>query len=321
MYCAFQVRLNIARRVARGQQRLRGLCLIRVAATIEMGLAKRMGFGHNGPRSKFAIAFLLTLLFTLLSAASRFPLTALADGSPQHHSAAKAKADPAPAPREQPMPFRSGETLNYRVSWAAFSEAAKLQLVVPEQRDLYGWHTWHFRGESHTLSTVRSLFPIDDQMDSYTDVFSLESRQFETHLNEFGKEKNEVDHLTASGQISRAPAPIVIVLPGTRDPLGALYTLRSVDWQHTPDFRAPVFDGHNLLEMRASRDSAAEPVKVPAGAYSASRILIHVFQNQKELTDLRLTMWIASDSARTPVAMQADLPFGMIRAELTSASQ
>jgi len=319
MYCPFQVRSNIARRVARGQQCSRDLCFIRAAATIEMGLAKRMGFGYNGPRAKFAFAFLLTLLFTLLPAARRFSLTALADGSPQHHSVVKAKADPAP--KEQSMPFRAGETLNYRVSWAAFAEAAKLQLIVPEQRDLYGWHTWHFRGESHTLNTVRSLFPIDDQMDSYTDVFSLESRQFETHLSEFGKEKSEIDHFTASGQISRAPTPIVIVLPGTRDPLGALYTLRSIDWQRTPDFRAPVFDGHNLLEMRASRDSAAEPVKVPAGAYSASRILIHVFQNQKELTDLRLTMWIASDSAHTPVAMQADLPFGAIRAELTSASQ
>ena len=219
------------------------------------------------------------------------------------------------------MPFRTGETLNYRVSWSAFSDAATLQLSAPERRNLFGWQAWHFRGQAHTLSPVRTLFTIDDQMDSYTDAFTLESRQFETHLNEMGKSKNDVARLTASGQLSRAPAPIVIVLPGTRDPLGALYTLRGVDWQRTPDFRAPVFDGHNLLEIHAARDGASESVKVPAGAYSASRISIHVFQNQKEISDLHLTMWIASDSARTPVVMEADLPFGAIRAELISANQ
>jgi len=283
-----------------------------------MGLEKRTILGR---RATFAIAFLLTLLFTLLPAARRFVPAALAASPPQHHSATKPKVPAASAPKEQPMPFRTGETLNYRVSWSAFSDAATLQLSAPERRNLFGWQAWHFRGQAHTLSPVRTLFTIDDQMDSYTDAFTLESRQFETHLNEMGKSKNEVDHLTASGQLSRAPAPIVIVLPGTRDPLGALYTLRGVDWQRTPDFRAPVFDGHNLLEIHAARDGATESVKVPAGAYSASRISIHVFQNQKEISDLHLTMWIASDSARTPVVMEADLPFGAIRAELISANQ
>ena len=283
-----------------------------------MGLEERSNLRR---RATFAIAFLLTLLFTLLSAPRRFAPDALAAIPPQHHSATKPKVSASSAPKEQPMPFRTGETLNYRVSWSAFSDAATLQLSAPERRDLFGWQAWHFRGQAHTLSPVRTLFTIDDQMDSYTDAFTLESRQFETHLNEMGKSKNEVDHLTASGQLSRAPAPIVIVLPGTRDPLGALYTLRSVDWQRTPDFRAPVFDGHNLLEIHAARDGASESVKVPAGAYSASRISIHVFQNQKEISDLHLTMWIASDSARTPVVMEADLPFGAIRAELISANQ
>ena len=219
------------------------------------------------------------------------------------------------------MPFRAGETLNYRVSWAAFSEAATLQLSAPERRDLYGWQTWHFRGESHTLNTVRSLFPVDDQMDSYTDVFTLESRQFETHLNELGRSKNQVEHLTPSGQLSHSPAPVFIVLPGTRDPLGALYALRSVDWQRTPEVRAPVFDGQNILEMRAARDNTGESVKVPAGTFSTTRVAIRVFQNLKEITDIHLTMWIASDAARTPAAMEATLPFGDIRAELTSASR
>jgi hypothetical protein len=34
---------------------------------------------------------------------------------------------------------------------------------------------------------------------------------------------------------------------------------------------------------------------------------------------ISFTMWISADAARTPVAMEAALPFGTLRAELTSS--
>ncbi len=221
------------------------------------------------------------------------------------------------AVKEQSMPFRAGETLNYRVSWAAFSTAASVQLNVNERRSLFGWQTWHFRAVSRTLSPVSSLFPVDDQFDSYTDAVSLESRQYETHLNELGKISDQVLHLVPTGQKSRAPGASVIVMPGTRDPLGALYALRAVDWQRTPELRAPVYDGRDVFEMRARRDTPGESVSVPAGSFTAARVSVSVFQHEKEVTAIHFAVWITSDAARTPVVLQATLPFGTLRAELT----
>jgi hypothetical protein len=60
-------------------------------------------------------------------------------------------------------------------------------------------------------------------------------------------------------------------------------------------------------------------VKVAAGNFSAARIAVHVFQYEKELSTIRFEIWIASDPARTPVVIEANLPFGNIRAELLSA--
>jgi hypothetical protein len=214
------------------------------------------------------------------------------------------------------MPFHAGETLNYRVSWAAFSNAASLQLSVPERRNLYGFETWHFRAVIHTISPVRTLFPLDDQFDSYTDTATLESRQFETHLSEMGKIADQLLHFSISGQPSHAPGPLVIVSPGTRDPLGMLYALRSQDWRHSPDFRAPVYDGRDLFDVRAHCDAPSNPVTVAAGNFSAARVAIHVFQYEKELSSARFEMWIADDRAHTPVLIEANLPFGNIRAEL-----
>jgi hypothetical protein len=222
----------------------------------------------------------------------------------------------AAAVKEQPAPFRVGETLNYRVSWSAFTSAASVQLSVPERRDLFGWQTWHFRAAAQTLSPVASLFPVDDRFDSYTDATSLESRQFEMHLNEFGKISDQVLHFTVAGQKSNAPGPAVIVLPGTRDALGALYSLRMVDWQRTPEARALVYDGHDIFDMRARRDGSPEAVTVPAGSFTASRVSVSVFQNEKEMSSIHIAVWLASDAARTPAVLEASLPFGTLRAEL-----
>jgi hypothetical protein len=223
--------------------------------------------------------------------------------------------------KEQPMPFRAGETLNYRVSWSAFSTAASVQLSVIERRALFGWQTWHFHAVAQTLSPVSTLFPIDDQFDSYTDAESLESRQFESHLDELGKISDQVLHPVATGQKSRAPGASVIVLPGTRDPLGGLYSLRAVDWQRTPELDAPVYDGKDIFEMRARREHSGEAVTVPAGNFTASRISVRVFQHEKEMTTIHIAVWLATDAAHTPVVLQATLPFGTLRAELIPAAQ
>ena len=225
----------------------------------------------------------------------------------------------APA-KEQPMPFRAGEAVTYRVSWAAFSNAATLQLAVPERRDLFGWTTWHFRAAAHTINPVRMLFSVDDQFDSYTDVATLESRQFELHLDELGRKQDQVLHFVATGQPFRAPGPSVVVLPGTRDPLGALYELRAVDWQRMPELRAPVYDGRNLYEMRAGRQSAGEAITLAAGRFTASRIVVRVFQYEKEVAGIRFVLWLADNAARAPVVMQAEMPFGNLHAELVTAS-
>lgn len=227
-----------------------------------------------------------------------------------------ASAAPA-APAEIAMPFRVGEKLDYRITWSAFPNAAELQTSIPERRELFGWQTWHFRAAFHTTGSVRKLFAIDDQFDSYTDRATLECRQFESYLNELGKTETNVMHLVASGQPRRAPGGEVVVAAGTRDPLGMLFTLRGADWQHMPELRAPVYNGQDIYEMRARLENASETVTVDAGNFRASRIAIRVFQYDKEVTAIHFTLWIANDAAHTPVLVAATLPFGDLRVELT----
>ena len=217
------------------------------------------------------------------------------------------------------MPFRIGETLTYHVSWAGFSSAATAELSVPEHREILGWRTWHFRASAHTLSPLRSFMTVDDQLDSYADVETFESRQYETHLSEMGSIENQVLHLSPMGQPHRVGFPAIAVLPGTLDPLGTLYALRTVDWRQTSEFRAPVYDGEDLLEVHARLEVLSETVAVDAGNFSATRVSIHLYKKGAESTRESFSLWLADDPSRTPVLLQAELPLGKARVELISS--
>lgn len=226
-----------------------------------------------------------------------------------------------PAEKQVSGPFRVGEQLDYRVGWKSFLSAATVQLSVPERRNLYGWDTFHLRAIAHTLSPVRALFAIDDQFDSYSDAGPLASRQYETHLNEMGKRDDSVIRMVARGESSHGDGPSVIVLPGTRDPISAFYFLREVDWQKTPEITCPVYDGRTLYQMYAHLDLARESVTVSAGSFTATRIAVSLIARGQDSPRATATIWIGQDPARTPFVIEAELPIGTLRAELTAATK
>jgi hypothetical protein len=47
-------------------------------------------------------------------------------------------------------------------------------------------------------------------------------------------------------------------------------------------------------------------------------VAVRVFEHGQELTDTHFSLWLASDAARTPVLIEADVPIGTARVELTN---
>jgi len=239
-----------------------------------------------------------------------------AQQSKRSKSRAKSPAAPA-APAIVPVPFRPGENLQYRVLFSKYAvNAADVETTVVEQRNFFGRPAWHFRAVAHTMDTTRMLFAIDDQFDSYTSASDLLSLQYEMYLREQGKTQTSLYRMTAEGDPAPSDATAVRVAPGTRDAISFLYNLRAADWQRTPELRAPVFDGHRLYDAIARMDTPQGSVTVPAGSFPAFRVAIHLFDHGKEITDTRLWLWIAKDTAHTPVLAEADIPFGTARIEL-----
>jgi hypothetical protein len=244
---------------------------------------------------------------------------ALASAQKSRNAKPRAKTPAVPvAPAVAPVPFKAGEFLEYRVLFSKYAvNAAKVETSVVEQRDFFGHLAWHFRAIAHTMDTTRVLFAIDDQFDSYTSAANLSSLQYEMYLHEQGKQQTSLYRMTVDGESAPEDVTALRVAPGTRDAIGFLYNLRAADWQRTPELHLPVFEGHRVYDVVAHVDTPQGTVTVPAGNLPAFRIAIVLFDHGKEVTDTRLWVWIGRDAARTPLLVEADIPFGTARIELT----
>jgi hypothetical protein len=220
----------------------------------------------------------------------------------------------APEPGFAPV---TGEVLEFTGSVAKVSNVATLRLSVNGRKEIAGKDAWHLQAFAHTQNPLRMVFELDDQFDSYSVPGDFASVQYEMHLSERGQKVQSVQRLTTTG---REPAPAgasaARVQLGTRDPLGMMQYLRSVDWAKMPLVEGPVYDGRKLYDVVARKIGSAD-VQVPAGKFSTSTIDIKVFDNGAEMKDAHFTLYLAKDPARTPVLLEAVLPFAAARVELT----
>jgi hypothetical protein len=239
-------------------------------------------------------------------------------GKPEANSPGGANGAGGAAAGFQP---RIGETLDFiAIVPKLNSTVAKLRVKVGERRNVAAKDVWHLQAFAHTEDPYRMVFELDDEFDSYSEISNLTSLKYEMHLNERGQKVDTVERMMPS---SREPAPAnevaARVLPGTRDPIGMLMYLRSVDWSTTREVKSPVFDGHKLYDVRAVLVGKSQSVTVAAGKYSTTKIEIHVMDNGVEMKDAHFLLYLAEGAERLPVLMEAVLPVATARVELVKA--
>jgi uncharacterized protein DUF3108 len=235
--------------------------------------------------------------------------------------ASRTAVPPVDAHRGAESPLVSGEVLEYSANVSKLSNVANLRLEVGDRRDFLGRSVWRLQAFAHTENPLRMVFQLDDQFDSYSDASSMASLQFEMHLNERGQKADSVERFTSTGHEAAPPdVTEARVLPGTRDPLGMLAYLRTVDWSKTPEVHSPVYDGHKLHDVRARLDNPAVSVSVPAGDFRTTKIDIKVFDDGVELKDAQFSVYLANNAARTPVLIEAVIPVATARVELIKSA-
>ena len=93
--------------------------------------------------------------------------------------------------QEKSAVFKSGEWLQYKMSYSGFLRAGTAILEVDE-KDYNGKKVFQAKGTGWTSGPVKWFFEVDDKYESYFDKDSIKPYLFKRKINEGGYKKHRI---------------------------------------------------------------------------------------------------------------------------------
>jgi len=273
------------------------------------------------------VALALVALASFTVYAQRVPRKSTApSGKPAAKPAATPPAKPAAAPRtERAVPFATGETLSYDVSWSSFLTAGTAVTTVKEKKPSFNSTAYYIVAEGRPTPLLSKLYSIYYKIDTLLDSFTL-LPQRGTVYSEEGKR-----HRFKTTQFDRAAKRVLFEFKSdttakdqfatsavTQDALSAIYVLRAIPMKTGDKMTMPVTD--NGINYKVQIDvGAPEKVRTPMGEQAAFKVRLSVFDDKNQPVGKNMAIWMSTDSRRLPVKLQADLPVGSFNLVLRDA--
>lgn len=230
-------------------------------------------------------------------------------------SAPAAKAAPR-ALVEKPVPFRTGETLVYDVSWSGYVTAGEVTVAVREKRPSYNSTAYYIVAEGKPTGLAARLytlyFKVDSLLDVYTllsqrgSVYSLEGKRTRMKTTLFDRRANTAEYEMRTSTIMKKTLTLA---PATQDGLGAIYALRTMPFSVGAKFSIPVADNANKYVVTLTVDGR-EAIQTGLGSQPAWRVRPTVVDERGHVVGRAMTIWISDDARHLPLRMKAELAVG-----------
>lgn len=242
---------------------------------------------------------------------------AVAPAESQDREAATAGSAPAsvlPA-SWAPVPFRSGERLEYVVKFGKVKVGSGA-MEIHAVDTVRGKPTWH------TVFTVRGgtfFYRVNDRMESWLDVRTLSTLRYAQDLNEGSRSRERrFEIFPDSGYFLEEGKPEpqpTVALP--LDDGAFLYFLRTIPLVvgETYDFDRYFKPDRNPVRIQVLR---RERIRVPAGEFDA--IVVRPVIKAKGIfsENGQAEVWLSDDSSRIMLQMKSKLSFGSLNLYLKS---
>jgi hypothetical protein len=235
---------------------------------------------------------------------------------------------------EKPVPFATGETLAYDISWASFLTAATATVTVREKRESYGSTAYYIVAEGQPTALLSALYRLYYKADTLLDAFTLLPQRGSLYSREGGRQrmrstlfeqqarKAQYEVQTASGanELKTDAPPRALSLPAyTQDPLSAIFVIRAMELKAGQTMSMPVSLNGDTLKVQVS---VGEPETIASGLGQLRcwKVTPTLFDAKGQPDARKLTLWISDDARRLPVALQAELPVGRFGLTLRDVS-
>lgn len=238
--------------------------------------------------------------------------------SPEIESKVRAVTDVAPL-EPGPAPFVAGESATYRLRWTSGpvdlpAATATIGVEAPEDRATYRFKVlattapWvsRFYQAVVTLETTASsrLLPL-----AYKEIIDEGKRRIDRQLA-FDAARHEV-RITSGGTSITLP-----VAREARDPLSALFYVRTLPLETAAKFTLPISDNGRRLRLDIVVGDR-EVVVLDGRTWDAWKVEPRLSE-RIERDPLKIAAWVSADHHRIPLLVEVDAGFGSIRLELES---
>ncbi len=240
---------------------------------------------------------------------------------PPKPGAPKPTATKAAAPASTGgAPFQIGERLSFNVSWSNFVTAARLELEVADRGAFFGQDGYQLRAKVETMGYVRSIFTdLDNQYTAYVDAKTALPYRAENSIRHGLNQEDISIVFDQLGHTARYPdGSSVTIPPNTYDLASLIYALRLRNLKAGESYKCAVLYDKETIEIEALV-KPRERVISQAGSYDAIRVELTTKSKKFNLSKYRVRAWFSDDAQHLPVTITAQLPFGEVRAELSSA--
>ena len=233
---------------------------------------------------------------------------------------------PAPAGRtERTVPFRTGETLTYDVSWSTFLVAGTVVTTVKEKKQSFDSTAYYMVAEARPTALLSSIYSLYYKLDTLLDASTLLSQRGSLYTEEgkrhslkttlFDRKARRAFFEYQSTTTVKADFPIAA---STLDALSAIYVLRTIPLNGGAHLTMPVTDDGVKYTMTIDV-VGPERVKTPLGETSAWKLVPVVADENGDAAGRNMAIWISNDARRYPLKMQAELPLGTFVLSLREA--
>ena len=263
--------------------------------------------------------------FVVAGAIAASALAAAAPRAGALHVRAAQIASLHAAGSDRVVPFASGETLTYDVSWSAYLTAGTLVTTATNRRSAGGAITYDIVADGRTTPLLQHLYTLWYHYETHLDGASLlpvravaetqEGSRHRVRTTTFDRGAGKAHYEIRTATVVKED---VVVPPQTQDALSAMYALRAAALDTGRRLTMPVTDGGTIYSAKFDVGSS-ERLRTPAGELSAWKIAVRISDAHGAPVGRQVAIWIADNAQRWPVKMQAELGAGTFTLTLREA--
>ena len=231
---------------------------------------------------------------------------------PSAAPASSMEGESAPA-----LPFRSGETLIFKLHWMG-APVGRTSLSVEGPIAWKGKRVFRFQARTISIGWLNRVYPVNDIAESHVDARGLFSYRFELRQRE-GRYRSHKWYTFQGRRATYVRAtrpPRHYETPGeVQDALSAFYRVRSLRLRAGEVVEVPVFDSKKNWRVKVNV-LRRERLKSPWGGIATLLIKPEIKSDSFFRSRGKVRLWVTEDRLHVPVRLEGRSVLGPFAAHL-----